>query len=107
MLAAEHRLQKPADFAVTMRGARKFRAGELLFYYLPSDQPIRFGFIISKKVSKLAVVRNRLRRVLGEQIRAKVNLDQATGNVVVTVLQVPQNDTANFAVAIDQWLAKL
>ncbi|HUD21120.1 MAG TPA: ribonuclease P protein component [Candidatus Saccharimonadales bacterium] len=107
MLAAEHRLQKPTDFAVTMRGARKFRAGELLFYYLPTPTPIKFGFIISKKVSKLAVVRNRLRRVLGEQIRAKVDLEKLTGNVVITVLQAPQNDSAAFAASIDQWLAKL
>jgi len=36
--------------------------------------PIKFGFIISKKISKKAVVRNKIKRLIAEEVRA--NLDK-------------------------------
>ena len=46
--------------------------------YLPlkkgEQQDVKFGFIISKKISKKAVVRNKIKRLLAEEV--KKNLDK-------------------------------
>jgi ribonuclease P protein component len=39
-----------------------------------TDEGIKFGFVISKKISKKAVVRNKIRRKLAEEVRK--NLDK-------------------------------
>jgi len=38
-------------------------------YYRGDDDPPRFGFIISNKISKLAVHRHRIRRLLNDEVR--------------------------------------
>jgi ribonuclease P protein component len=41
-----------------------------LFLYKKSDAPVsRFAFVVSKKVDKRAVVRNRLKRIVSESVR--------------------------------------
>lgn len=48
-----------------------------------ADEENKFGFIISKKISKRAVDRNRIKRLLSEAV--KINLDKvkSRGNKVV------------------------
>jgi ribonuclease P protein component len=64
------RLLRPADFA-TLRGAaqrtssRHFRAE----YRVSPSGAARLGMAVSRRVSKLAVVRNRIRRVTREYFR--------------------------------------
>lgn len=36
------------------------------------DEPARFAFVISSKISKLAVHRNRIKRALGEAVRRNI-----------------------------------
>lgn len=71
MLPKIHRLNRQKDFdAIFQRGALA-QDIFLAIRFLPNQQKIsRFGFIISAKVAKRAVERNRLRRQLGEVIRA-------------------------------------
>lgn len=66
----------PKKFRLTTRNfsrvyhkSSKFKRGDFLF--LVGNEKIipHFGVVVGKKVSKLAVIRNRLRRQLYEQIR--------------------------------------
>jgi ribonuclease P protein component len=67
MLSRINRLSKQKDFEIIFRRGKECRNDWLVIKSLINRQPFfRFGLVISAKVSKKAVRRNRLRR----QIRA-------------------------------------
>ena len=77
MLARAERLQRRRDFAATY-ARKKSWASPLLVLYVRRHSPEseggetrRFGFSVSKKVSKSAVVRNRVKRRLRAICRAR------------------------------------
>lgn len=70
MLPRENRLVRKHDFEKVKEKGEKFQSHlfELLVY--PTDgEKTRFGFVISTKLSKRAVKRNRVKRLLREQVR--------------------------------------
>ncbi len=65
MLAREARLRKNKDFDKVYKKGKSYSSKILKMYVLTSDLPFqRCGFSISKKVSKKAVERNKLKRRL-------------------------------------------
>ncbi|MEN9231616.1 MAG: ribonuclease P protein component [Thermostichus sp. DG02_5_bins_236] len=75
MLPAHHRLRQRRAFQVIYQaGQRRSSSGlTLLFHPMPLELagiPSQVGLVISKKVSKSAVRRNRLRRQLREILRS-------------------------------------
>lgn len=69
MLATQHRLRKHHDFVTVYRqGSRQSTKFLALRAYRSTtnkaQSPIRIGFSISQKVSKRAVIRNRIKRRL-------------------------------------------
>lgn len=71
MLNSKNRLKKKINFARieidgAMHQSKSFGMG---IYDRKDDDPSRFGFIISTKISKLAVVRNKIKRIMSEVIR--------------------------------------
>ncbi len=76
MLPASNRLTKKTDFeAVRQKG--KFYTSKLLsISYAKRKQkelPVRFGFIVSKKISMKAHERNKIKRTLREFFRLNLN----------------------------------
>ena len=74
-LPKAHRLKKRQDYrAVYARGIRRYSPHLTLIATNESDklQPSKFGITISKKVSKKAVVRNRIRRQIQGVIAANL-----------------------------------
>jgi len=70
MLPKQHRLKKQKDFEKIFEQGRGARQEEIIIRFLPNQKEFsRFGFIVSKKVSKKAVIRNRIKRLLREAIR--------------------------------------
>jgi ribonuclease P protein component len=64
------RLKKRRDFLLAAKGRKAGRRAFLLESRRRDDDgPARFGFTISKRVSKKAVERNRIRRRLREAVR--------------------------------------
>jgi ribonuclease P protein component len=64
------RLRRRGDFAAIYRKGRAWSNDVLVLRVLPNDlDHCRFGFAVSRKVGN-AVVRNRLRRRLREQVRS-------------------------------------
>ena len=63
MLARTYRLRKNSDFQRLYKSGKRFASANFAFYYTPSSMDYsQLGFVVSKKVSKSAVVRNTLRR---------------------------------------------
>lgn len=73
MLPSRNRLKKKTDIERVLKMGRSFKEGFLVFKILKTDlSKMRFGFIVPKKISKKATVRNRIKRKLGEIIRSKL-----------------------------------
>ncbi len=64
------RLRKNSDFQRVRQQGRSITSRLLILAWLPNEQPrLRVGFVVSKRISKLAVKRNYIKRLLGEAIR--------------------------------------
>lgn len=65
MLSVKNRLVKKKDFDIIFTKGKTVKNGFLIFKILKSHfKNSRFGFVVSKKVSPRAVVRNRVKREL-------------------------------------------
>lgn len=70
MLPKRNRLVLKPDFEKIKNKGEKFQSNLFGLLVLPTDNDSsRFGFVISTKLSKRAVKRNRIKRVLREQVR--------------------------------------
>jgi len=70
MLPKENRLVRKPDFEKVKGKGKKFQSNLFGLLVLPNEEEkSRFGFVISKKLSKRAVKRNRVKRILREQVR--------------------------------------
>jgi len=82
MLSSKYRLKKKINFARieidgVMHQSQSFGMGiynrSLASQDSKDNEPSRFGFIISTKISKKAVVRNRIKRTMSEVIRKSLS----------------------------------
>ena len=70
MLPRKARLQRSKNFDSVYKKGNCYSSKDLLLYVLPNNLPYpRCGFSISKKVSKKAVERNKLKRCLSSIFR--------------------------------------
>lgn len=85
MLPAQHRLAKTTDIAtVQSRGRRFFTPFFVAKFLSRPKEPTRFAFIVSTKVSKRAVDRNRIKRLMRQTVRLTL-LDFKPGDYAVIV----------------------
>ena len=86
-LSSERRLKLARDFRAVSRSQRSVKEGKLLLKAKASQKNIsRFGIVVSKRVAKKAVDRNRLRRLLSESLRAKQDSLRGPCDVVLVAL---------------------
>lgn len=73
MLAKKNRLIKKRDFGNVFKNGQGFKEDFLILKFLKnkSDQ-IRFGFIVSQKISKKATLRNKIKRRISELVRQRL-----------------------------------
>ncbi|GAC1566407.1 MAG: ribonuclease P protein component [Ktedonobacteraceae bacterium] len=65
------RLRKSSDFQRVRQQGRSITSRLLILAWSPNDvAQLRIGFIVSKRISKHAVERNYVKRLLGEALRA-------------------------------------
>lgn len=75
MLAKQNRLRKNRDFESIFKSGRSVKEKFFLLKFKKNNlRESRFAFVVSLKVSKKAVVRNKIRRRMSEVIR--LNLDK-------------------------------
>lgn len=85
MLSKKNRgLTKP-DFAALYRSGHKIFAPDVKIYWTQSEEELRAGVVVSTKVIKSAVVRNRIRRAIFEAFSA--NSDRFRKLKIVVVAQ--------------------
>jgi len=73
MLLKANRLQKEKDIERVFKKGRGFKEDFLVLKTLKNDSnKIRFGFVVSQKVSKKANIRNKIKRRLSELVRSKL-----------------------------------
>lgn len=83
MLKKQNRLKKERDFKKILKEGRGLRQKNIFFKFLINDLgESRFGFVVSKKISNKAVVRNRVKRRMREAVHnafpgIKVGVDGA------------------------------
>ena len=84
MLSKKYRLQKDKDFDLVFKKGKN-SGSEFLFLKLrKNDLEIsRFGFILSKKISKNATVRNKIKRRLREIIRKELGNIKSGFDIVI------------------------
>lgn len=87
MLARKLRLRKRQDFDSVYKKGKSYSCKYLKLYILNTDLPLqRFGFSISKKVSKKAFERNKLKRQLSFVLREELN-NLKTGTDIIFVVR--------------------
>jgi ribonuclease P protein component len=72
MLKKENRLKDKQLIKEILKKGKKIKEGCLLLKYFFSKGKPRFTFIVSKKISKKAVVRNKIKRHLSEITRVLI-----------------------------------
>ena len=72
MLSQKHRLSKSADVKKTTARGRSFFNPYFVLKTVPGSEPARLTVVASVKVSKKAVDRNRLKRIVRETVRANI-----------------------------------
>ena len=72
MLKKENRLKKRSAFAATYKIGNSFHRNGITMFLgkeKDNDSPTKFGFVVSKKIHKRAVKRNRIKRLMRESVR--------------------------------------
>lgn len=82
MLPKNNRIKRSA-FSLLLKGAKVFKNNLFLMRFVSTDKSgSQFSFSVSKKISKSAVVRNRLRRT-GYRLIAK-HIERIKPNILVS-----------------------
>lgn len=88
-----YKLKKTDEFSSVFSFKKRFY-GEWLFANIKPNQQDhhRYGLVVSKKIAKLAVKRNYMKRVLRELLRAQVPVASTGYDVVLQVRKAFQHD---------------
>jgi len=73
MLPKENRLTKKKDFEYVFKKGKSFKESFLIFKTIENHLgKSRFGFVVSKKISQKAFLRNKIKRRISEAVRCKI-----------------------------------
>ncbi len=105
MLPKINRLQKEKEIEEVFKKGKGFKEDFLILKTAKNSlKTSRFGFIISKKISKKAVVRNKIKRVLRELVRLKLKeIKKTSDNLLIAA---PGLETKDFW-EIEEMITKL
>ncbi len=107
MLPKINRLKKDKDFERVFKQGKGLKQG---FLYLKikknSLDTSRFAFVISKKFSKKAVIRNKTKRRLSEIIKTKLLEIKKGMDVIIVVMPGAENDFQKLEQTIDKLFKK-
>lgn len=108
MLKAENRLKGQAAFSQILKEGRRTRGQFLLIAAAPrSTSHPRVGVMVSRKVSKRAVDRNRVRRIIAH-LFMHVFTEVAAYDVVVSVVRMPSKTVfSQLEHEVQEWQKKL
>ena len=107
MLVQKNRLRKKKDIDMVFKQGDGFKQGFLRIKIRKNNlDTSRFVFVISKKFSKKAVIRNKIRRRLSEIIKAKLLEIKKGIDVIIVVMPGAENDFQKLEQIIDKLFKK-
>jgi len=84
---------KGKEFEEVLKKGRGFKVGNLVLKVLYKEKEKKFGFLVSKKIFKKAVQRNKIKRRLREILREKVeNLKDGIRAVFIPLSGIEKED---------------
>jgi len=87
MLPKVNRLKKKKDLERVFKKGKRFKEDLLLLKIIKNNlELIRFGFVVSQKVSKKATVRNKIKRRLRAIIGRKIKKNKTGLDILFIVL---------------------
>lgn len=86
MFSKKHRLAKSKDVKLVLTRGRGFFNPYFTIKFTPTLKDFRCTIVVSTKVSKKAVIRNKLKRILRDTLRSKQTLLKI-GDYVIIVKQ--------------------
>ncbi|MBD3208700.1 MAG: ribonuclease P protein component [Candidatus Nealsonbacteria bacterium] len=90
MLPKKHRLRRQRDFRETLKSGRTLKEKFLILKARNNHLGYsRFGVVVSKKVSKTAVARNRIKRVLRSVIEEEIKEGATAKNIDAVLIALP------------------
>lgn len=94
MLPKINRIKKKKDFEIISKNGKNIKSNLFILKVLPNNFGIsRFAFVISQKVSKKAVVRNKIRRRLSKVIEKKIKEIKPGIDIVFIVLKAIETNS--------------
>jgi ribonuclease P protein component len=98
MLARKFKLTDTRDFAKVQHEGVVFQSASFGIAYLKrnDDEPSRFGFIVSTKIARDAVDRNRAKRAMSEAVRINsINLVKGYDIVFLAKITISKTSTSD------------
>ena len=96
MLPRENRLKKEKEFEAVFKGGRTFKGEYVLLRYLVNGtDKTKVGFVVSKKVSKLATQRNKIKRRMREITRKRK--ESIKDGLSIIMVALPRSIGAGYA----------
>lgn len=110
MISKQHRFSGKSSINAVYKKGGASRSGQLSLKFIPKKTTdYRLAVVVSKKVSKSAVVRNRIRRRIFELVRKKIENPQTVNqDMVITVFspEVAELKSQNLEKMLDELLTR-
>ncbi len=108
MLPKINRIKKKKDFEMIFKNSKSFKNNLFILKVIKNNLKLnRFGFVVSQKVSKKAIVRNKVKRRLSEAIRDKMkNMEIGTDSVLIALSGIEKKEFSEIKKAINDALIR-
>ncbi len=97
MLKKQNRLKSHRAFSATYKNENIVKTDLIVLYAgkvkIDKNCPTRVGFVVSKKVHKRAVVRNKIKRLMRENIRILLKNNNDTLNNYQSLIFIAKSDS--------------
>lgn len=91
MLPTKNRLRKDVDIGKVFKNGKNYREGLLILKIIGNNlTESRFGFLISQKVSKKAVVRNKIKRTLSVALQEIIKKEKMNKTIDCLLIVMPE-----------------
>ena len=98
MLQKQFRLKKRAAFQATYRTGTSFHKDGITVFcgkIKKNNNPTKIGFVVSKKIHKRAVRRNRIKRLMRESVRLLIKSEQNFDTKYMSIIFIASTKLLN------------
>lgn len=108
MLAKINRIKKEKDFEAIFKNSKSVRTNLFVFKIMRNNLGLsRFGFVVSKKISPKATVRNKVRRRLAESVKAKTaEIKDGVDVIIIALSGIEKREFSEIKEAISNTMIK-